>query len=53
MMEVVVRWSTVNIDKTKSKWWQLEVRWDPPHNNFQTMQIQIYGKPKILGLKIR
>jgi hypothetical protein len=43
MMEVVVRWPTVNIDKTKSKWWQLEMRWDPPHRNFQTLQNQIYS----------
>jgi hypothetical protein len=43
MMEVVVSWPIVNINKTKSKWWQLEMRWDPPHSNFQTLQNQIYG----------
>jgi hypothetical protein len=29
MMEVVVRWPIVNINKTKSKWWQLEMRSTP------------------------
>jgi len=43
MVEVVVRCPIVNINKTKSKWWQLEMRWHPPHSNFQTLQNQIYG----------